>query len=404
MRMRALKARVVFDGERFLDGGATVLVEDGRITGVESLGYDAPDGWEVTSYDGTLLPGLIDAHVHLVAPGLPGALEAAPTLSDDDLDQMIRSSLATQAAAGVTTVRDLGDVRFRTLTHRDLLEKGLPRIVAAGPPLTVPDGHCHYLGGVVDGAASIGAAIEEHVERGVDVIKVMASGGMLTLGTDISGVQFSADDLRLVVELGHAAGLPVTAHAHSLAGIRHAIAAGVDGIEHFTGLVPEGWGPVPDDVLAEVAAKGIVVCPTLGFDVEAFQKFPPPPNVAALMAKMGKSPVEATRERYSDIPRFREHGLRIVSGLDAGAGPPKPHGALWLAIVDLIENGYTATEALVSATSGAAAVLGVSDETGSLVAGHAADLLVVDGDLRTEAGALRRPRTVLVRGVEVSLD
>ncbi len=402
--MRALKARVVFDGERFLDGGATVLVEDGRIAGVEPLGYDAPDGWDVTTYDGTLLPGLIDCHVHLVAPGLPGALETAHTLSEDALDQMIRDSLTTQARAGVTTVRDLGDVGFRTLAHRDLLEKGMPRIVASGPPLTVPDGHCHYLGGAVEGAAAIGAALAEHVERGVDVIKVMASGGMLTIGTDVSGVQFSADDLHLIVELTHAAGLPITAHAHSTAGIRHAIAAGVDGIEHFTGLVPEGWAPIPDDVLDEVAAKGIVVDPTLGFDVEAFQKFPPPPNVQALMERLGKGPIEATRERYTDIPRFREHGLRIISGVDAGAGPPKPHGAVWRAINDLGEGGYTSTEALVTATSGAATALGVSDETGTLVAGHAADLLVVDGDLRTELGALRRPHVVLVRGDEVSRD
>jgi len=400
--MRALKARVVFDGERFLDGGATVMVDDGQIMGVEPLGYDAPDGCEVTAYDGTLLPGLIDCHVHLVATGLPGGLESSPTLSDEGLDQTIRNSLATTAAAGVTTVRDLGDTRFRTLLHRDQREDGLPRILASGPPLTVPDGHCHYLGGVVDGGDSIRAALAEHVERGVDVIKVMASGGMLTVGSDVSGVQFSAEDLKLVIELAHDAGLPVTAHAHSLNGIKHAIVAGVDGIEHFTGFVEGGWSPIPDEVLNDVAERRILVDPTLGFDAEAFQRFPPPPNVQALLEASGKGPIESIRERYADIPRFREHGLRIISGLDAGAGPPKPHGNLWRAINDLVEGGYPVTEALVSATSDAAAALRVAAETGTLTPGKAADVLVVDGDLRTEPGALRRPLAVLVRGVEVS--
>ena len=111
--------------------------------------------------------------------------------------------------------------------------------------MTVPDGHCHYLGGVVEGPDAIRAAVSEHEQRGVDVIKVMASGGMTTVGTDPFGVQFDAADLRVLVDAAHAVGLPVLAHAHSLAGIRHALAAGVDGIEHFTGLTETGIR-VPD--------------------------------------------------------------------------------------------------------------------------------------------------------------
>ena len=111
------------------------------------------------------------------------------------------------------------------MAARERAEVGLPRVVAAGPPLTVPEGHCHYLGGVVAGAAEIRASVAEHAERGVDVVKVMASGGMLTTGTDVLGVQFSAEDLATVVAAAHEAGLPVTAHAHSLAGAWHAAAA-----------------------------------------------------------------------------------------------------------------------------------------------------------------------------------
>ena len=152
----------------------------------------------------------------------------------------------------MTTVRDLGDRHYRTLDARAL--DGLPRVVAAGPPLTEPGGHCHYLGGEVSGVDGVRRAVAEHVERGVDVIKVMASGGMLTAGTDAFGVQFSDEELRAVVEAAHGAGLQVLAHAHSLAGIRHAVAAGVDGIEHFTGLTAEGLR-MPDEVIELVAAR-----------------------------------------------------------------------------------------------------------------------------------------------------
>lgn len=399
--MRALRARVAFDGRGFVDGGATVLVDDSTILGVEPFGYDVPDGCEVTTHDGTLLPGLIDCHVHLVADGTPGSLEAASTLSDDDLDAMIRSCLTAQAAAGVTTVRDLGDTRFRTLDHRDRAEAGLPRIVAAGPPLTIPDGHCFFLGGVTDGADSLRAAVAEHAERGVDVVKVMASGGMLTIGSDVTGVQFAPADLRLLVDCAHEAGLQVLAHAHSLAGIRHALAAGVDGLEHFTGLVA-GGRELPDDLLAEVAEHGITVCPTFGSDIDAFQRYPPPPHVLALLDAAGKGILESVKERIADVERFRAHGLRLVSGLDAGAAPPKMHGNLWRSVNDLVEGGYPVTDALMTATSLAAEACGVAERTGRLAAGLDADVLAVDGDLRTDPGALRRPLGVLVRGVDVS--
>jgi len=199
--MRALRSPVAFDGERFVAGGAMVLVDGDHIVGVEPYDFAPPADVEVTTQDGTLLPGLVDAHVHLVADGVPGSLEAAGTMSDDEIDAVIGRTLTQQAAGGVTTVRDLGDRRYRTLGLRDAGAPGVPRIVAAGPPFTVADGHCHYLGGAAEGPHAIRSAMAEHVERGVDVVKVMASGGMLTPNTDQLGVQFSAEDLRLIVDL-----------------------------------------------------------------------------------------------------------------------------------------------------------------------------------------------------------
>lgn len=398
--MLALRAPVVFDGTAFVPGGATVIVDADTIVGVEPYDYAVPAGCPVTSYDGTLLPGLVDAHVHLVSDAGLGSLERAGTQSDDEVDATIAESLRKQARAGVTTVRDLGDTRYLTLAFRDREDPGVPRIVAAGPPVTIPEGHCHYLGGSVDGPDEIRAAVRERAERGVDVVKVMASGGMVTMGTDVFGVQFTPEELRVLVDAAHEHGLPVVAHAHSLAGIEHALDAGVDGLEHFTGLV-EGGIDVPDAVLARTAEAGAVVDMTFGFDFDAFERMPsPPPNVVEAMRRTGLDPHTLTETRQRVATRVRDHGIAVVSGDDAGAGPIKPHGGISSAIGDLVGGGYPIDEALRTATSQAAAACGLGDVTGALAPDLRADILVVDGDLRTDVGVLARPVAVMVRGVD----
>ncbi len=402
--MFGIKASRCFDGEHFRDG-VTVLVEDDAIVGVEPLAYEAPHGVETTTYDGTLLPGLVDAHVHLVAtgalPGQPGSLEYAARLDDQALDEEITGTLAAQARAGVTTVRDLGDCGYRTLVARDRRSTGEARIVASGPPLTVAEGHCHYLGGVTGGIDGVRAAVREHAERGVDLIKVMASGGMITIGTDLLGVQFTPDELRAAVDEAHHVGLRIVAHCQSEAGARHAVAAGVDGLEHATFLTADGIG-VPEDLIAEIAARDVTVDPTFGFDPA---RVPPidqaPPHVRAVVARLGMTPTEVADRRARQVGRMHEHGVRLVSGLDAGAAPPKPHGGLWRAVVTLLDAGLTPAEALATATSVAADDCGLGGTTGRLTPGLAADLLVVDGDLEADLGALGRPRAVWVRGTAV---
>jgi imidazolonepropionase-like amidohydrolase len=397
--MRALRAPTAFDGERFLEGGATVLVEGDRIAGVEGYGFQVPDGVEVTTYDGTLLPGLVDAHVHLVADGVPGSLEAAPTLSDEDLGAMVTRTLAQHAAAGVTTVRDLGDTRYVTLGFRDALAPGAPRIVAAGPPFTTENGHCHYLGGVAEGPVAIRAAVAEHVERGVDVIKVMASGGMLTPGSDQLGVQFSAPDIALITSLGHEAGLPVVAHTHSVRGAWHALEAGVDGLEHFTCLTDDGM-VTSAELLDALAAAGVVVDQTTGWNRDLIDIDRMPAPLRMLTEKLGLLPDAMVLARADQARRIREHGVEIVVGTDAGISPPKTHGdTTWRAVVELAA-AVPLEEALARATSYAASVVGVAAVTGRLHAGLDADLLVVDGDVRADASSLSRPVAVLVRGAE----
>ena len=399
-RMLAIRAAHVFDGDRFLPSGTTVLVRDDRIVGVEIGRVDLPSDTEVVEHPGTVLPGLIDCHTHLVADATFGGLERAGVMSDEEVDAVVLGSLRAHAASGVTTVRDLGDVRYRTLASRGA--PGLPRVVAAGPPITPFGGHCHFLGGAAGATESdLRAAVTERAARGVGVLKVMASGGFATPGTDQLGAQYTVEALAVLVDEAHRAGLPLVAHAHSLAAMRNAVTAGVDGIEHFTGLSTEHGAQIPDDFLQEVAQAGIDVDLTMGNDRSLHALMPvPPPAVAELMARFGFSGFDGFyASRIGLLARLREHGVRVIAGVDSGMGQPKRHGNVWRTVDEMVQAGYPAAEALAAATSVAARACGLGGTTGRLAPRHAADVLVVDGDLAHDVSTLSRPRAVLLNGV-----
>ena len=399
--MHAIRAPHVFDGTRFLTGGATVLLDGDRIVDVDSSRFEVPEGVEVTEFDGTVLPGLIDCHTHLVADATFGGLERAGSMPDQEVEEVITQSLSAHAAAGVTTVRDLGDRDYLTLGYRE--RPGLPRVVAAGPPMTTPGGHCHFLGGAV--AGDPGVAVVERAQRGVDVVKVMASGGFATPGTDQLGAQFTPDQLATMVDHAHNAGLPIVAHAHSLLGIRNAVAAGVDGIEHFTALTLDG-PQIDDDLLEEVARRAIYVDLTMGNDRSFHALMPePPPQLRAVAARMGFTTFdEFYGSRISVLGRLRKHGVAVITGVDSGMGPPKRHGNVWRTVGEMVDAGYPVADALAAATSVAAEACGLGSETGRLAKGFWADLLLVDGDVSEDASLLSRPREVLVRGDKVRED
>lgn len=218
-------------------------------------------------------------------------------------------------------------------------------------------------------------------------------------GTDHLGARFTVAELAQLVDAAHGAGLPVVAHAHSLLGMQNALAAGVDGIEHFSGLTSEG--PRFDgELLDEVARRSVYVDLTMGNDRTLHSMMPaPPPPLAELMARLGVTSFEEFyASRIGVFTRLREHGVAVVAGVDSGMGPPKRHGNAWRTVGELVEGGYPAAEALAAATSVAAKACGLPGETGRLAKGYAADLLVVDGDLSKDLSLLSRPREVLVRG------
>jgi len=394
--MFGVRAGGAFDGERVVPGGALVLVDRGRIVGVEPGAAPAPDGCEVLEAPtGTVLPGLIDAHVHLCADGTDGSLDRIEEPGEDAMAAVIGQSLRRHLAAGVTTVRDLGDRRFAVLAWRSSAHDGgvYPAVVTAGPPITSAGGHCANMGGEAAGEDQLRRAVLERAERGVDVVKVMVSGGFATAGTQVLFCQFILQELRVVVGGAHAAGLPVTAHAHGLPAVHMAMAVGVDGIEHCSFLTDKGVSQSADD-LARLADAGTAVCPTLGF-----AGVPPlTPAAAALLDKLGMTFEQVMEMRKRQVGQMHAAGVRVVSGSDGGIAAAKPHGLLPVSVAFLVEGGVSTVAALASATSLAAAACGLGDRKGRLRAGYDADLLVVDGDPVADIGALARPAAVFAGG------
>lgn len=388
------RADTAFDGERIMSGGALVLIEGNTVTAVESGSAPAPDGCEVTYLPGTtLLPGLIDTHTHLCGDGGPRALDQLPELSPDEVDAIIGASLQAQLAAGVTAVRDLGDHQWAAVDRRSRsLSDSEPTIVAAGPPITIDRGHCWSMGGVAVGVDGLRDAVRERAERGADVVKIMTSGGAMTVGTDIMACQFTLEELRAVVDEAHSVGLPITAHAHGVPAVEQCLDAEVDGIEHCSCLTPNGFHTTPE-LASRLATSEILVCPTLGRTPGVEE----PPQIKALMERTGIT----WEQRLEQVRPLYEAGVILVSGADSGINPGKRHGVLPEAIIDLLACGVPADVALVSATSLAAKACGLADRTGRLRAGLDADLLIVDGDPTADLTALRNVRTVVSRGREV---
>jgi imidazolonepropionase-like amidohydrolase len=391
--MLAIRAARLFDGVGpDLVERPVVLVDEGSIIAVESGAV--PAGAEVVDLgEATVLPGLIDAHVHLTldASGDPvGHLAGA---NDDTVLHRMRANARTCLMAGITTVRDLGDRDYLSLRLRDETAADPaagPHLLAAGPPITPAGGHCWFLGGQADGVAALRATVRDHAERGVDVIKIMASGGDLTPTTRSHEAQYSVEELRAAVNEAHRHGLPVTAHAHAATGIANVVAAGVDMIEHCTFLTADS-AHADADVIAAIADRGIVVSATLGFLPGA----PHPPQIfARLMARL-----PAILHAFEQV---RQSGATIVCSSDAGIGLAKPHDVLGYGVADMITiGGFTHVQALRAVTSVAAQACRIGARKGRIAPGFDADLLAVHGNPLTDIAALRAVRAVFRAGRRV---
>jgi imidazolonepropionase-like amidohydrolase len=388
-----IRAGHAFDGERFLPDGLQVQVEGDRIVDVRP--YDAPAPRGITLHDrpgATVLPGLVDTHVHLVAGGEPDALTLDAGRSGAERSRVIRRSLLDQVKAGVTTVRDLGDNRYAVLDRTARPDE--PRIVGSGPPITTPGGHCAALGGGTARRA-LREAITRRRERGARIIKIIVSGGAMTEGSDLLELQFGVADVRTVVDEAHDQGMPVAAHAHSIPSVEVCIAAGVDAVEHCTCLTATGIH-TPDEVIEGLATHRIEVCPTFG----RLPALPPSPQAVEIMRRTGMT-MEA---RFAQVGRLHDAGVSLVAGTDAGIHPAKPHGVLAYAVDELARSGVPAPVAVAGATSRAAEACGLGGTAGCLRPGMSADVLVVSGDVEEDITALTQVRDVLLRGRWIITD
>ena len=376
-----LRAARLFDGEQLVDD--PVLAVDGGT--IAAVGADvAADVDALDLGDVTLMPGLIDTHQHLCFNGAGTLEEQVSGHRDDELLDRARANAKRALNAGITTIRDLGDRDFVTLALRG--DDSLPTILFAGPPLTRSAGHCWYLGGCCDDREALVAAVKDRDARGCDVVKLMVTGGASTPGFQMWDTQYGVDEIRAVVDTAHELGLPVAAHCHGIDGIRHAVQAGVDTIEHCSFFTDSGRVQPDDDVIAAVAESGVVVSATLGRDPGVAQ----PPVIAANYDAM-----------VDGIRRLHEAGATIVVGTDAGVGPPKPHDILPQAVTDLVAIGMNGIEIVTTLTSTAADACGLGDRKGRLLPGYDADLLAVSGDVVADPAALRDVRGVWRAGARV---
>ncbi len=332
----------------------------------------------------TAIPGLIDAHVHLE---LNPDDKNPPEKTTAAVIPLMHERTAAMAVAGITTARDLGGGAWFELTLRDEIAAGArsgPRLLCAGQPITSPRGHCHFWGGQAKDLAAAQDVLQRQVDKGVDLIKIMATGGRLTKGSEPTDTQFSQATMDALVDTAHAHDLPVAAHCHGTEGIRRAALAGVDTIEHCSWVGPQGWASDYQDEIARVILdNGVWISPTVN---KGWQR---------MLSSSSGGVLKRVRAAYKKVLAM---GIGMVASTDAGI-PGVYHPDLPHALVVFAQIAELSAEAtLKSATSDAARALGIDHITGSLQTNKAADILLVDGNPLEDLSAVTRPARVYCAG------
>jgi imidazolonepropionase-like amidohydrolase len=381
---------------KMLDNVA-VSIEGDRITGVAQASAHpaAQPGVHVIDLpNATLLPGLIDVHTHLTFDPNFGYQELGISIPKEALIGAKNARVTLEA--GFTTVRNVGASGYTDVALRDAINEGMvpgPRILASGPALSITGGHCDQnllpyewhakSDGAADGVEGVQHKVRETIKYGADVIKVCATGGVLSKGDDPRASQYTLEEMKAIVADAHRLGRKVAAHAHGAQGIAWASEAGVDSIEH---------GSYIDDAgIAMMKKQGTYLVPTQYLSDwmrQNAKKIGLPPMYATKME-------EVTAVSRQNIKKAFEAGVKIAFGTDAAV---YPHGLNAHEFAVYVQIGMTPLQAIQTATVNAADLLGWSDRVGTLEPGKFADIVAVNGDPLKDVTLLQSPVMVMKGG------
>jgi imidazolonepropionase-like amidohydrolase len=385
MRTAYVKGQVIDGRGKAYEG--YVIIDGDRIAEV-GPGNPPALGESVVRKDLTsksILPGLIDCHVHLRSDGLadPRAQQAA----DTDAIALLRSARNARRTleCGVTTIRDCGSRGGIDFALRAASQQGLcptPRLVLSGLTICITGGHGWQLGHEADGPDAVRRAARTQIKAGADNVKLIASGGILSPGSEIGAPQFTVEEMRAAVEEAHAAGKICCAHAHGATAIKNAVKAGVDSIEHGYLLDDDGIQLMLDHgtylVATSAAVRNVVKHGT----------------AAGIRPEVVRKAQSAIDQHIASFKRAHKAGVKLAMGTDTGV-PYTQHGNNLDELVYLVEMGLSPMEALSVTTIEAAKLLRMDDRIGSLEPGKLADFIVVDGDPVADISILQDKSRIL---------
>jgi imidazolonepropionase-like amidohydrolase len=380
----------LFDGTGEVWDRANIKLEGKRIVSI-SAGELPPQmpGERVLDLTGkTIIPGLINCHTHICLDG-SGDPEAAWNRRTFTQNALLAALHARRALlAGITTMRDLGGIEYVDVGLRDAINEGLalgPRMLVSGKMICITGGHGWGMGRQADGPAEVRKAAREQLKAGADVIKVMATGGVMTPGVDPGAQQLREDEMRAAAEEAAKAGKLTATHAQGAAGIKAALRAGIGSIEHGIFL--------DDEAIDLMLEHGAFYVPTLaaGYCIlRAGPEFGVPDYVLEKTKRVADTHVAA-------FERARQAGVLIAAGNDGGT-PLNTADNLPCELERMVAYGFTPAQALLSATQVAARLLRMDDQLGSVEAGKLADLVILNADPLTDIQNVRKISQVIKDG------
>jgi len=368
------------------------------ITGekISAISGPAPAGATVIDLPGaTLVPGLIDAHTHLIGQGTHFGYDTLGVSTPMETLWGARNAKVT-LEAGFTTVRNVGASGYSDVALRDAISQGLvpgPRMLVSGPPLGITGGHCddnllpferHDVAeGVADGIPGVQHKTREVIKYGADVVKVCATGGVLSKGDDPQASQFTLEEMKAIVADAHRLGRKVAAHAHGAQGILWATEAGVDSIEHGS--------YIDDAAIAAMKQHGTYLVPTMYLQTWMLENA----QAIGLPAMFAGKMRQVTEVARKNVSHAFASGVKVAFGTDAAV---YPHGLNAHEFNVYVQMGMTPIQAIQTATVNAADLLGWSDRIGTIESGKFADIVAVRGDPTKDVTTLERPVFVMKGG------